>query len=74
MLLSVTFGCIMFLRDHAVMSVSVDFVGKTSSLLVRTHCSSVLMYSRRCVAEVSGVGCCEKIVMSSALDSMCVPG
>ena len=32
----------------------------------------VLVYSRKCAAAVSGVGCYESIVMSSAYTNMCV--
>ena len=56
----------MYSLFHGVMSVSVDFVVETFSLFVWSHVSSVCMYSCRCAAAVSNLGCCEKIVMSSA--------
>ena len=56
----------MYSLFHGVMSVSVDFVVETFSLFVWSHVSSVCMYSCRCVAAVSKLGCCEKTVMSSA--------
>ena len=39
-----------------------------------SHVSSVCMYSCRCAAAVSMLGCCEKTVMSSAYDNMRVSG
>ena len=60
----------MYLRFHVVMSVSVDFVVETFSLLLWSHVSSVCMYSCRRVAAVSKLGCCEKTVISSAYDNM----
>ena len=64
----------MYSLFHGVMSVSVDFVVETFSLFVWSHVSSVCMYSCRCAAAVSNLRCCEKIVMSSAYDSMCTSG
>ena len=43
-------------RFHGVMSVSVNFVVETFSLIVWSHVSSVCMYSFRCVAAVSILG------------------
>ena len=63
---SVTGGCRVYSWFHGVMSVSVDFVVETFSLLVWSHVSSVCMYSCRCVAAVLMLGCCEKTVISLA--------
>ena len=56
------------------MNVNVDFVVETFSLLVWSHVSSVCMYSCRCLAAVSKLGCCEKTVISSSIlqDGNCV--
>ena len=38
-------GCWLYSRDQGVMRVRVDLEGETLSLLVSSHCSSMLMYS-----------------------------
>ena len=57
---------VLYSRAQGVISVRVDFVGETLSRFVWNHCSSVCLYSSRCVTAVSGLVCCEKMVMSSA--------
>ena len=57
----------MYSLFHGVMSASVDFVVETFSQFVWSHVSSMYMYSCRCVAAISGSGCCEKTVMSGML-------
>ena len=44
-LLSLTMGCMLYSLFQGVIRVSVDLVGETLSLLLLSHCSSVLMYS-----------------------------
>ena len=43
-LLRVTVGCVVYSLFHGVMSVMVDLVGETFSLLISSHCSRVWMY------------------------------
>ena len=64
----------MYSLFHGVMSVSVDFFVDIASMFVRSHVSSVCMYSCICMATVSKLGCFENTVMSSAYDSMLVSG
>ena len=71
---SVTVGCHVYSLFHGVMSVSGDFVVETFSLFVLSHVSRVCMYSCRCVAALSKLGCYEKTVMSSAYDNIGVSG
>ena len=73
-LLSVTVGWELYSIFQGVKRVSVDLVGETLSLFVLSHCSSECMYCWRCEAAVSVLGCCEKMVMSSAYERMCVLG
>ena len=58
---SVTGGWSVYSWFHGVMSVSVDFDVETFSLFVWRHVSSMCVYSCRCMAAVSKLGCCEKI-------------
>ena len=67
---SVMGGFRVYSLSHGRMSVSVNFVVETFSLIVWSYVSSECMYSRGFVTAVSGLGCFEKTVLSSAYDNM----